>query len=71
VDSTRLTDQAYILNVDLKRDQLETRVATLELMLVTARARPTPNEDEIAKLEKELKIAEAAVEAYDREHPRT
>jgi hypothetical protein len=56
--------------VDLKRDQLETRVATLDLMLVTARARPTPNETEIAKLEKELKIAKAAVEEYDREHPR-
>jgi hypothetical protein len=39
-------------------------------MLVTARARPTPNEDEIAKLEKELKITKAAVEEYDREHPR-
>jgi hypothetical protein len=66
----RLTDQAYILNVDLKRDQLETRVATLDLMLVTARARPTPNEDEIAKLEQELKIAKSALEEYDREHPR-
>jgi hypothetical protein len=48
----------------------ETRVATLEVMLVTARARPTPNEDEIAELEKELKIAKAAVEEYDGEHPR-
>ena len=56
--------------MDLKRDQLETRVATLDLMLVTARARPKPNETEIAKLEKELKIAKAAVEEYDREHPR-
>lgn len=63
-------DQGYILNVDLKRDQLETRVATLELMLVSARARPTPNENEIAKLEQELKIARAALEDYDREHPR-
>ena len=60
-------DQAYIFNVDLKRDQLETRVATIELMLVTARARPIPNEDEIAKLEKELKIAKAAVKEYDKE----
>jgi Xaa-Pro aminopeptidase len=63
------TDQAYIFNVDLKRDQLETRVATLELMLVTARARPTLNENEIAKLEQELKIAKAALEEYEREHP--
>jgi hypothetical protein len=56
--------------VDLKRDQLETRVATLELMLVTARARPKPNEAEIANLERELKVATAALEKYDREHPR-
>ena len=56
--------------MDLKRDQLETRVATLELVLVTARARPKPNEDEIAKLEQELKVATAALERYDREHPR-
>lgn len=54
----------------LKRDQLEARVATLELTLVTARARPKPNEDEIAKLEQELKVATAALEKYDREHPR-
>jgi peptidoglycan hydrolase CwlO-like protein len=56
--------------VDSKRDQLETRVATLELMLVTARARPKPNEDEIAKLEQELKVAKAALEKYNKEHPR-
>ena len=56
--------------MDLKRDQLETRVATLELMLVTARARPKPNEDEIAKLDQELKVATAALEKYDQEHPR-
>jgi peptidoglycan hydrolase CwlO-like protein len=62
--------QAYIFDVDLKRDQLETRVATLELMLVTARARPKPNEDEIAKLEQELKAATTALEKYNREHPR-
>jgi len=57
--------------VDLKRDQQETRVATLELMLVTARALPKPNEDEIAKLEQELKVATAALEKYNREHPRS
>ena len=62
--------QAYIFNVDLKRDRLETRVATLELMLVAARARPKPHEDEIAKLEQELKVATAAMERYNREHPR-
>ena len=49
---------------------LKTRVATVELMLVTARARPTLNEGEIAKLERELKTAKAALEEYDREHPR-
>ena len=63
-------DQAYIFNVDLKRDQLETRVATLELMLVTARARPKPHEDEIARLEQELKVATAALEKHNRERPR-
>jgi len=63
-------DQAYIFNVDSKRDQLETRVATLELMLVTERVRPKPHEDLIAKLEKDLKVATAALEKYNREHPR-
>lgn len=56
--------------MDVKRDQLETRVATLELMLVTERARPKPNEAEIAKLKQELKVATAALEKYNREHPR-
>ena len=67
---TGLRRRAYILNVDLKRDQLETRVATLELMLVTERARPKPHEDKIAKLEQELKAATAALEKYNRECPR-
>ena len=62
-------DQAYAFNVDLKRDQLETRVATLDLKLVTARARPEPHEDEIVKLEQELKVATAALEKYNRERP--
>jgi hypothetical protein len=39
-------------------------------MLVTARARPKPNEAEIAKLEQELKVATAVQGKYDREHPR-
>ena len=56
--------------MDSKLDQLETRVATLELMLVTARAQPKPHEDEIAKLERELKVATAALEKYNRERPR-
>ena len=63
-------NQAYIVDVDVKRDQLETRVATLELMLVAKRAQPKPHEDEIAKLEQDLKVAKAALEKYNREHPR-
>ena len=66
-----LSIQAYILNVDLKRDQLETRIATLDLMLVTERARPKPREDEIAKLERELKAATTALEKYNRERQRS
>ena len=46
-----------------------TRVATLELMLVTERARPKLREDAIGKLEQELKAAKAALEKYNREHP--
>ena len=64
-------NQAYIVDVDVKRDQLETRVATLELMLVAKRAQPKPREDEIAKLEQDLKVAKAALEKYNREHTRT
>ena len=56
--------------MDLKRDQLETRIATLELMLVTERARPKPHEDKIAKSELDLKAAKAELEKYNREHPR-
>jgi hypothetical protein len=55
--------------MDLKRNQLETRVATLELMLVTERARPTPNEDEIEKLEKELAATKSALQKYNEENP--
>jgi len=55
--------------MDLKRDQLETRVATLDLTLVTERARPKPREDEIAKLEQEMKVATATLEKYNGEHP--
>jgi hypothetical protein len=58
-----LVDRARLLNIsmgtgcpmDAKHDQLETRVATLELMLVTERARPNPDSNELAKLEKDLK----------------
>ena len=45
----------------LQHDQLETRVATLELMLVMERARPKPNEPEIEKLEREIEEARSAL----------
>ena len=51
--------------MDIKRNQLEARVATLELMLVTERARPQPSENKIADLEKELTLARRALEKYD------
>jgi hypothetical protein len=54
--------------MDSERDQLETRVATLELMLVTERARPKPDNSELARLEKDLKDAKSALEMYDKEH---
>jgi hypothetical protein len=38
-------------------------------MLVTERARPKPHEDLITKLEKDLKVATAALEKYNRETP--
>lgn len=47
--------------MDIKRNQLETRIATLELMLVTERARPKPSENKIADLEKELTLAKRAL----------
>jgi hypothetical protein len=55
--------------MDLKRNQLETRVATLELMLVTEQARPKPNEHEIEKVEKELAAAKSALQKYNEENP--
>ena len=54
--------------MDSRRNQLETRVATLELMLVTERARPKPNEHEIEELEKELTEARSALQKYKEEH---
>jgi hypothetical protein len=51
--------------MDIKRDELETRIATLELMLVTERARPKPNENKIADLEKQLTLAKRALAKYD------
>jgi hypothetical protein len=59
----------YIGVVDSKRNQLETRVATLELMLVTERARPKPDKREMEKLEKELTAARSALHEYNEEHP--
>jgi len=48
--------------MDIKRDQLETRVATLELMLVTERSRPKPSENRIAYLKKKLTLSKTALE---------
>lgn len=57
---------AILLRMDIKRDQLETRIATLELMVITERARPKPNQAEIDKLEKQVREAKAALENYNR-----
>ena len=57
-----------ICPMDAKRDQLETRVATLELMLVTERARPKPDNNELARLEKDLRDAKSALQMYNKEH---
>lgn len=52
--------------MDSKRDRLETRVATLELMLVTERARPKPDNSELARLEGDLRDAKfCARERWD------
>jgi len=59
----------YIGAMDSKRNQLETRVATLELMLVTERARPKPDKREMEKLETELTEARSALQKYNEEHP--
>jgi hypothetical protein len=53
--------------MDSKRDQLETRTATLELMLVTERARPTPDKTRIATLEKDLADARLALDKHTKE----
>ena len=63
-------DHAYISNVAFKRDQLQQRISTLDLRLLTEETRPKPNPVEIAKLKQELKVAKAAMEKYDRERPR-
>lgn len=60
---------SIFVGMDLKRNQFETRVATLELMVVTERARPKPNEDEIEKLEKELAATKSALQKYNEENP--
>lgn len=65
---SRVSSSIFV-GMDLKRNQLETRVATLELMLVTERARPTPNEHEIEKLEKELAATKSALQKYNEENP--
>ena len=64
-----LVVREYIFGVDPKRNQLETRIATLELMLVTERARPKPDKREMEKLEKELTAAKSALQRYNEQHP--
>ena len=54
-----------LIAMDIERDQLETRIATLERMLVTERARPKPSEHKIADLEKELTLARRPLEKLD------
>ena len=65
----RVVVREYIFRVDPKRNQLETRIATLELMLVTERARPKPDKREMEKLEKELTAARSALRKHNEEHP--
>ena len=58
-------NSSRLIAMDIKRNQLETRIATLELMLVTERSRPKPSENKIADLEKQLTLARKALEKYD------
>ena len=53
--------------MDIKLNQLETRVATLDLMIVAERARPQPNKAELAKLEQQLSDARSALEKYKKQ----
>jgi hypothetical protein len=52
--------------MDIKRDQLTSRVKTFENMLLTARTRKKPNQNEITGCEKQLNEAKKALEEYDK-----
>lgn len=53
--------------MDIKRNQLETQIATLELMVVSERARPKPNQNDVARLEKQVAEAKNVLEKYVRD----
>ena len=58
--------QRIVIAMDIKRDQLTSRVKTLENMLLTARTRKKPNQNEITSCEKQLNEAKKALEEYDK-----
>ena len=55
--------------MDIKRNQLETRIATLELMLVSERARPKPNQNDVDRLENQVAEAKHVLEKYIQDSP--
>jgi hypothetical protein len=57
-----------VIAMDIKRDQLTSRVKTFENMLFTARSRLKPNQSEIASCEKQLNEAKKALEDYDKKN---
>lgn len=58
-----------IFVMDRTRDQLETRIATFELMVVAERARPKPDDSALAKVEKQLLEAKLQLVKYNERHP--
>ena len=58
--------QRIVIAMDIKRDQLTSRVKTFENMLLTARTRKKPNQNEITSCEKQLNEAKKALEEYDK-----
>lgn len=57
----------YYYRMDPKRDELETRIATLELKLVSERARPTPNPSHIERLERQLSESRRMLERHNQD----
>jgi hypothetical protein len=60
------TYRRIVIAMDIKRDQLETRVKTLENMLLAKQTPKKPNQNEIASLEKQLNEAKKTLEEYDK-----